>query len=248
MDIARIRKKAKEKEEKGKAAEVVPPAREAYQTPQVPVSHREPVPEIPADMNDETPCLPVAGEKLGEVAAPPRGEDTGQMPSEPKEGPGEEAVALELLTFGLSSEEFAFRVSEVEEIIRFQRITRVPTMPDYVRGITSLRGKIIPVIDLRSRLALKGKDEPQEERGAKKEDMGDKKEDRRILILSGPKGMIGATIDKVLGVMRFPEGTILDPPSHLTEDELKYIEGVVILGKRFISIVRSDVALNIEVS
>lgn len=248
MDIARIRKKAKEKEEKGKAAEAVQPAKEASQTPQVPVSHEEPVQEVPGDIDDETPFLPGAGERRGEVAAPPRGEDEGQMPSEPKEGPGEEAVALELLTFSLSREEFAFRVSEVEEIIRFQRITRVPTMPDYVRGITSLRGKIIPVIDLRSRLALKGTDEPQEEREATKEDMGDKKEDRRILILSGPKGMIGATIDKVLGVMRFPAGTILDPPSHLTENELKYIEGVVILEKRFISIVRSDVALDIEVS
>ena len=239
MDIARIRKKAKEKEEKGKAAEAVPPDREAPGTPQVRVSHEVPAPEVPGDRDEETPFLPGAEERRDEAAAPPRGEDAGQMPSEPKEGHGKETEALELLTFSLSREEFAFRVSEVEEIIRFQRITRVPTMPDYVRGITSLRGKIIPVIDLKTRLALKGAEGLQEERS-------EKKEDGRILILSGPRGMIGATIDKVLGVMRFPEGTILDPPSHLTENELKYVEGVVILEKLFISIVRSDAALDIE--
>jgi purine-binding chemotaxis protein CheW len=234
MDIARIRKKAKEKEAKGKADEAVPAVKEAPDTKQVPVSHEGPAPEVSEDIEDESPILYGAGEKRGEDAAPPGGEDAGQMPLEPKE-----QEALELLTFSLCREEFAFRVSEVEEIIRFQRITRVPTMPDYVHGITSLRGKIIPVIDLNARLALKGAAEQEEERGGKRED-------RRILILSGPKGMIGATIDKVLGVMRFPEGTILDPPAHLTENELKYLEGVVILEKRFISIVRSDDALNIE--
>ncbi len=242
MDIARIRKKAKEKEEKGKAAEAVPVAKGVPEALQTPVSAEGPAPEAPGEIiDDETPFLPGAGEKMDEVAAPSRPEEAPPIPSEPKEGPGEEAGVLELLTFSLSREEFAFRVSEVEEIIRFQRITRVPTLPDYVLGITSLRGKIIPVIDLNNRLALKGTGELQEERG-------DKREDRRILILSGPKGMIGATIDKVLGVMRFPGGTILDPPSHLTENELKYIEGVVILEKRFISIVRSDDALNIELT
>ncbi len=235
MDIARIRKKAKAKEEKGRAGEAAPAAEEAAGAPQSSVSEEVPAPEIPADTEEESIILHGEGERMAEYAATP-GEEAaaGQTPSEPRE-----EEALELLTFSLSHEEFAFRVSEVEEIIRFQRITRVPTMPDYVWGITSLRGKIIPVIDLNTRLALKGKGELKEERG-------DKKEDRRILILSGPKGMIGTTVDKVLGVMRFPAGTVLDPPAHLTENELKYIEGVVILEKRFISIVRSDDALNIE--
>ena len=64
---------------------------------------------------------------------------------------------VELLTFSLSNEEYAFRVSDVEEVLRMQKITMVPTMPDYVLGITSLRGKIIPVIDLKTRLSLQEK-------------------------------------------------------------------------------------------
>jgi len=238
MDIAKIRKKAREKEEQGKHAEGGTPAEAGPNTRQEPVSHERPVPKVQGEMDDEVSLPPGAGEQRGEVLLPFRGSEGAEGPSGTEEVPEAEDAVLELLTFTLSNQEYAFRVSEVEEIIRFQRITGVPTLQDYVRGVTSLRGKIIPVIDLKTRLALKGSVEPQQDRG--------EKEDRKILILSGPKGMIGATIDKVLEVVRFPAGTILDPPAHLTENELRYIEGVVILEKRFISIIRSDDALDIE--
>ncbi|MGC2064223.1 MAG: chemotaxis protein CheW [Thermodesulfovibrionales bacterium] len=161
-------------------------------------------------------------------------------------GAQEDGGIAELLTFNLANEEFAFAVSEVEEIIRFQRTTFVPTMPEYVVGITSLRGKIIPVIDLRTRLALKNDGEeamplPQPDADGLIEGTG------KIIVLAGPRGLIGAIIDKVLGVVRLPDDVILEPPAHLTEDETKFIKGVVIVEKRFISIIRSEDALNIEV-
>ncbi len=162
-------------------------------------------------------------------------------------GPGAEEGegVTELLTFSLANEEFAFRVPEVEEIIRFQRITVVPTVPGYVAGITSLRGKIIPVSDLRSRLSLKTGDAAVAARVSVSEE--GREEHGKIIILSGPLGLIGAIIDRVIGVVRLPEDFILQPPGHLTEEETKYLEGVVIVDKRFISIIRSEDALNIEV-
>jgi purine-binding chemotaxis protein CheW len=120
-------------------------------------------------------------------------------------------------------------------------------MPAYVAGITSLRGKIIPVIDLRTRLALKDEGEeavvsrPEADADGLIEGKG------KIIVLAGPLGLIGAIIDKVLGVVRLPEDVILEPPAHLTEDETRFIEGVVIVEKRFISIIRAEDALNIEV-
>lgn len=247
MDIAKIRKKAKEKEEKGQLPGKGPgPVETRAETesagPSVVTPNEDTGPveetsgtvftERPAgaeetvtlDVEDDTVLLPPAVNKEGE-----RGFSGEQGPAEPGD-------LLELLTFSISDEEFAFRVPEVEEIIRYQRITEVPTVPEYVRGITSLRGKIIPVLDLKKRLALKreGPEGPQ------------KTGDGKILILAGPRGLIGATIDKVLGVMRFTEGSILPPPGHLSDDELRFIEGVVILEKRFISIVRSYDALDIE--
>lgn len=130
---------------------------------------------------------------------------------------------VELLTFDLSKEEFAFRVSDVEEILRSQRITHVPKVPDFVIGITSLRGKMIPVVELRKRLSIEGNGSDNR---------------RKILILKGGKGHFGVRIDKVKNVIRIRPSEIDEPPPHLSEDEQMFIEGVVLHEGRFISIIR----------
>jgi purine-binding chemotaxis protein CheW len=159
---------------------------------------------------------------------------------EEKETPDASHVTLngdiiEILTFSLLKEEFALRVSQLEEILRPQRITMVPKMPDYVMGITSLRGKIIPVIDLKTKLSLIDKPSDINPRG-------------KILIIKGPKGPIGAEIDKIIGVVRIAKSEIIPPPSHLTEAEHKFIEGVTVVDKRFISIIQMEEAIKIELS
>ncbi len=58
------------------------------------------------------------------------------------------------LTFALKEETYAVDVRKVREIIRMTNITRVPQMPDFVRGVINLRGKIIPVVDLRLRFGF----------------------------------------------------------------------------------------------
>lgn len=229
MDLAKIRKKAraKEKGENSGAKPLVPPFepekdeadRKAEDVPQERVVARDAEAAPPAVDSPEVQEKETVAETAEDI--------------------------LELLTFRLSHEEFAFKVSEVEEIVRYQSITRVPSLSDYIIGITSLRGKIIPVVDLKKRLALSA---PLDD-GAKAEPEREEREDakKKILIISGPKGLIGATIDKVLGVVRFSQGKLLDPPAHLTEEELKFINGVVILEKRFISVIRAEDALNVEV-
>jgi purine-binding chemotaxis protein CheW len=147
----------------------------------------------------------------------------------------EENDIIEILTFSLLKEEFALRVYQLEEILRPQRITMVPKMPDYVMGITSLRGKIIPVIDLKTKLSLIDKPSDINPRG-------------KILIIKGPKGPIGAEIDKVIGVVSIAKSEIIPPPSHLTEAEHKFIEGVTVVDKRFISIIQTEEAIKIELS
>lgn len=147
----------------------------------------------------------------------------------------EETEAIELLSFGLLREEFAFKVSQIEEILRHQRITKVPKMPTYMLGITSLRGKVIPVIDLKLRLSFKERPLDLNHKG-------------KILILKGPQGPIGAAIDRVIGVVRLSRSEIIPPPSHLTETELKFIEGIAIVDKRFISIIRMEEAMTIQLN
>ncbi len=261
MDIAKIRKKAQSKEKEKKAEEMLlPQPAEQPIKETVASASSEALPghagdtqkseEPPGEIKEETICSPEKGsedtrnreKEQKEVKHPVEAGKSGQYESEEHA----EDLSLELLTFSLSKEEFAFRVSEIEEIIRFQKITTVPTMPGYVLGITSLRGKIIPVLDLKTRLGIR-----KNTTGADPDDAGTSVQpatntDEKILIVSGPKGLIGATIDRVIGVVRFPREKMLEPPAHLTEAELRFIEGVVIFEKRFISIIRSEDTMNIE--
>jgi purine-binding chemotaxis protein CheW len=67
---------------------------------------------------------------------------------------GVQALAGKYLTFGLGDESYGLPVLKVREIIKLTPITAVPQMPDYVKGVINLRGKVIPVVDLRAKFGL----------------------------------------------------------------------------------------------
>lgn len=224
MDIAKLRKKLKEAKETKKA--------EGVSEPSIPEKEEPPI-EISPDVSttSETPQdIEPTTEKDAEIKTkgyePPSKE---KIPSEAEEKKEE---IVELLTFKLSKEDYAFKVCDVEEILRPQNVTPLPRAEEFITGITSLRGKIIPLIDLRKRFEL------SEEAGNNK---------AKILILKGTKGSIGAVVDKVINVTRIPTGLILNPPSHLTESQQRFIEGVVVVEGRFISIVKMEEVLNFKV-
>ncbi len=161
----------------------------------------------------------------------------GKSPSDSvsKTAKPEETISgiIELLTFQLAAEEFAFRISEVEEILKPQQITMVPKAPDYILGITSVRGKVMPVLDLKKRLSIK-------DNGASG------KVRKKILMLKGPKGRIGTMIDRINGVIRIDESDIAEPPAHLSESDLMFVGGVVLYNGRFISVIRLEAAADIN--
>ena len=229
MDIAKIRKKLKETEhDSQKSTSERPVQDEAEKT--VTDEHEKPSEEHALDT--ETRDTEQADAKGGNGE-----EKTGVI--SPVKTEGQDAAktdeVIEILTFSLLKEEFAFKISQLAEIVRPQTITVVPQLPNYVLGVTSLRGKVIPVLDLKLKLSLTDKSSE----GKAKE---------KILIIKGPKGPIGATIDKVIGVVRVGRNEIIPPPSHLTEAELKFIEGVAVVDKRFISIINMDEAIAIRLT
>ena len=61
---------------------------------------------------------------------------------------------IQLVTFSIGDEEFGVDILKVQEIIRTMEITRVPRAPEFVEGVINLRGKVIPIIDLRRRFKL----------------------------------------------------------------------------------------------
>ncbi|MFN3479559.1 MAG: chemotaxis protein CheW, partial [Thermodesulfovibrionales bacterium] len=136
---------------------------------------------------------------------------------------------VELLVFSLHSEEYAFKISELEEIIRPQQISTLPRTPEYLLGVTSLRGKIIPVVDLKRMLSLTGKDSSTRQ---------------KIIILKGDRGPIGVMVDMIAGVVRLPARALTESPPHLDESQSRYIQQVAIFNSRFISIINTEEIMN----
>ena len=221
MDIAKIRKKLKET--KPDSQESTPERTPEEEPEKTGTEEKERTHEENASLaetRDDEKTEAATGEGKGKTEGP------SPVKTEKSDASKTNGV-IEILTFRLLKEEFAFRISQLAEIVRPQTITVVPQLPKYVLGVTSLRGKVIPVLDLKLKLSLT--DRSSEGRAKEK-----------ILIIKGPKGPIGATIDKVLGVVRVGMDEIIPPPSHLTEAELKFIEGIAVVDKRFISIINMD--------
>jgi purine-binding chemotaxis protein CheW len=235
MDIAKIRKKMKESGDRE--------AKEPGQSSGKPQDKKTPSDKIDSAqfVSPEAAAVPpeiVDKKSESRQEAKPGIQEDRKEKKERPETPGKAGTdtaeeVVEILTFSLLMEDFAFSISHLEEILKYQRITAVPNVPKYILGITSLRGKVIPVIDLKLRLSLTG---------TASEDAGEGK----ILIVRGPKGPIGVTVDKVIGVVRIPRSEILPPPSHLSEGEVKFIDGIAVVDKRFVSIINMPVTITLN--
>jgi purine-binding chemotaxis protein CheW len=115
------------------------------------------------------------------------------------------------LTFHLANEDYAIEIRHVTEIIGIQKITEVPDMPVFVKGVINLRGKIIPVIDVRIRFKL----EPREY------------DDRTCIIVVNIDEMsVGLVVDEVSEVANIPEDQVELPPKAATGQGGRYIQGM----------------------
>ena len=115
------------------------------------------------------------------------------------------------LTFCLGSEDYGIEISFVTEIIGIQAITQVPELPDYVKGIINLRGKIIPVVDVRLRFkkpALEYNDRTC------------------IIVIDVGDISIGLIVDTVAEVLTIPEQEIVPPPDTKMGFHNRYIRGI----------------------
>lgn len=126
-----------------------------------------------------------------------------------------------LVTFQLGREEYGIEISSVQEIIRVTDITPVPGAPSHVRGVINLRGKIIPVVDLRTRFSL-----PQAEAT----------DARRIVVVELRDKRIGMLVDSVSQVIKIPAAVVEDMPEEAISVDENYIRGVGKLEERLIII------------
>ena len=95
----------------------------------------------------------------------------------------------QLVVFDLNEEAYGVDISQVREIIRMQEITRVPRAPEFIEGVINLRGKVIPVVDLRARFSMPGTERTDE---------------HRIVVVDVDGQDIGMVVDAVTEVSRIP--------------------------------------------
>ncbi len=115
------------------------------------------------------------------------------------------------LTFILSQEEYGIEIRHVTEIIGIQNITEVPDMPHYIKGVINLRGKVIPVMDVRLRFGLEERDY----------------DDRTcIIVINIDEQSVGLIVDRVSEVLDIPKGEVEPPPKIKRGESSRFIQGM----------------------
>lgn len=138
------------------------------------------------------------------------------------------------LTFQLDTESYGIGVLSVKEIIRLQTITVVPRMPDYVKGVINLRGKVIPVIDLRARFEL-----------PRKEDT----ESTCIIVVqirlqNGDERLVGLVVDAVEEVLNVASTEIEQAPDFGSQLSTEYIFGMAKIKGGVKTLLNIDIVIN----
>ncbi len=143
----------------------------------------------------------------------------------------QDAELLQLVTFSIGEEEFGVDILKVQEIIRTMEITKVPRAPDFVEGVINLRGKVIPIIDLRRRFGLESRSHDKH---------------TRIIVIEINNMIVGFVVDSVSEVLRIPANTVEPPPPVVAGLESEYISGVGKLEDRLLILLDLDRLLSNE--
>jgi len=129
------------------------------------------------------------------------------------------------LTFRMGDEDYGIEIRHVIEIVGIQKITEVPDMPDFVKGVINLRGQVIPVIDVRTRFQMPPRDY----------------DDRTcVIVVNINETNVGLIVDTVSEVREIPEQHVAPPPKVRRGPGSRYILG---LGK-----VGDDVKILLDVN
>jgi len=125
---------------------------------------------------------------------------------------------VQVVTFMLDTQEFAFDILQVERILRYAAPARVPNAPDYLEGIVRFEGAPVPVVDLRKRLQL---DAPV-------------RDETRVIVLNLESERIGVMVDAVREVLRVDAGVISAPPPLVRGLAAAYVAGIIVHEDRTI--------------
>ena len=137
----------------------------------------------------------------------------------------EDGIQTQYLTFTMAQEDFAVGILKVKEIIEYDTLTKVPSLPISVRGVINLRGSVVPVVDLAVKFGLAG-------------NVVTKRTCIVIVevIIDGEKKVMGIIADAVNQVMELQASDIGPPPSFGTQVRVDFLQGMGKVGKGFVQI------------
>jgi purine-binding chemotaxis protein CheW len=126
---------------------------------------------------------------------------------------------LQIVVCELADEHYGLDIAKVFEIIRHQPITAVPRSPQFVKGVINLRGRIIPVVDLRERFGM-----PQ----------ADPTKETRIVVAESATTRVGLIVDSVSEVLLVPADAVEATPEVAAGADAEYLRGIANLGDRLV--------------
>jgi len=133
----------------------------------------------------------------------------------------------QFVIFELGSENFCIDLLSVREIIRIVEITRLPEAPEFVEGVITLRGEVVPIIDLRKRFGFTISE--------------NENSDNRIMIIETADNILGFIVDGVREVLRTRNSEIKPPPAMITSEiDKRYFEGVITNGNMLLIVLIAD--------
>ena len=137
----------------------------------------------------------------------------------------------QLVIFDLANEFYGINIAVVESIIKMQTITQLPQTPPYVKGVTNLRGSVLPVISLRTRFALDAKEDTRQ---------------TRIIIVTMGNIKVGVVVDGVSEVLRVSEDSIKPLPAMVNSVNSAFLKGIVRLEDRLIILLELGKVLDLN--
>lgn len=126
---------------------------------------------------------------------------------------------MKCVVFRLEDEEYATGIDQVERILEFERITRIPDAPDFLKGIINYQGRIIPVIDLKKRFNLSETNTAN---------------NGKIIIARQDDCEVGLIIDDISEILEAKDDSFSPPPDIIKDIVREYVKGIIKLDKRII--------------
>ncbi len=141
----------------------------------------------------------------------------------------EKEEMIQLITFCLQTELYAINIQDADEIIKLREIVPIPQSPDFIRGVISLRGAVIPIVDFHIRFNY---------------DRLVENEDTAIIVVDIGNCEVGFIVDAIAEIIRVPETLISTPPPTLAKSEIDQLYGVIKLDDSDHSKIISYISLN----